>query len=229
MLWCKYSPGLPYRSLWFELRSSSISSLCHPQMCFFLGPDSNFQQNSIQKHQVITSREEIFHFLFLSMTSHNFFVYSPLWVTYLCCLPRDLLLWKSASTLSSSRVHWLFVLLEQIVCPSLLLRQSSASLQRSSQMSSIKDIASYSAFVAYRAWHNKWTLTPHRGSSASYHRRSQGLRSVSKMQGCSPAISQERHPQNYSLCHLESAEYFTHKQSNSSIGFYTSRDRKSKV
>lgn len=36
-------------------------------------------------------------------------------------------------------------------------------------------------------------------------------------------------PQNYSLGHLESTEYFTHKQSNSSISFYTSRVRNSKV
>lgn len=42
-----------------------ISPLCHLQMCFLLVPASNFQQKGIQKHQVITSREEIFHVLLL--------------------------------------------------------------------------------------------------------------------------------------------------------------------
>lgn len=164
-------------------------------MCFLLVPDSNFQQNSIQKHQVITSREEIFHNLFLSMTNHNFF-YSHLWVTYLCCLQRDLLVWKSASTLSLSRVHWLFVLLKQIVCPSLLLRQSNVSTtkfpnvlhQGHCQPFCICCLSCLTQEVdlntSKRILFQQPQAKPRPGT----------LRSVSKMQGCSPAISHKRHP-----------------------------------
>lgn len=66
-----------------------ISSLYHLQMCFLLVPASDSQQSSIQKHQFITSREEIFHILLLSMTnSLFFFVYFPPCITCLCCLPK---------------------------------------------------------------------------------------------------------------------------------------------
>lgn len=172
MLWCKYSPGLPYSSLWFELRSRSISSLCHPQMHFLLVPDSNFQQNSIQKHQVITSKEEIFHFLFLSMTNCRFF-----------CLFSSL---SHLSMLFAKRSAGVKVCFYTLLIQSpltfcfaganswSLLTAETKHLQLSSQMPSIKDISSHSPFVVYHAWHNKWALTPCRGSSASYHKWSQG-------------------------------------------------------
>lgn len=60
-------------------------------MCFLLVPASDSQQSNIQKHQFITSREEFFHILLLSMTNSHFFLFIsfPVSLASAVC-PRDL-------------------------------------------------------------------------------------------------------------------------------------------
>lgn len=124
----------------------SVTSKC--VSCWFL--PATFSRTASRNIKSLPAEKKSFTFSSCQWQIAIFlFIPLPMSLASAVC-PRDLLRWKSPKTVSLSWVCWLSVLLEQIVCPSLLLRQSSASTTKS-QMPFIKDIDSYSSFAAYHA------------------------------------------------------------------------------